>query len=245
MLRRLAALGALVLRADAVRGTSRGLEFTLGGSFGSRRMTVPLVGDFNVDNVLLVLGCLLALDVPLDAAVAALARGRAPAGRMEAIGGGAGPLAIVDYAHTPDALSKALRASRAHCAGRLHVVFGCGGDRDAGKRPQMGAIAAQLADAVIVTDDNPRTESPQAIVADIVAGLPAGGRAEVVHDRAAAIRAALAAARPGDVVLVAGKGHEDYQIVGSERRPFSDQAVVRQALGIDGRDAAAAAGPAS
>jgi UDP-N-acetylmuramoyl-L-alanyl-D-glutamate--2,6-diaminopimelate ligase len=232
LLGRLRARGALALQAGAVRSTTRGLEFGVAGSFGERELRLPLVGDFNVENALVVLGCLLALEVPVDDAVEALARCGAPTGRMETLGGGERPLAIVDYAHTPDALAKALRAARAHCSGRLHVVFGCGGDRDAGKRPQMGSIAAQLADVVVVTDDNPRTESPQRIVADILAGLPAGAGAEVVHDRAAAIRDTLALARAGDVVLVAGKGHEDYQVVGIERRPFSDQAEVRAALGL-------------
>ncbi|MCU0760503.1 MAG: UDP-N-acetylmuramoyl-L-alanyl-D-glutamate--2,6-diaminopimelate ligase [Steroidobacteraceae bacterium] len=232
LLGQLRAAGARALQAGAVRSTSRGLEFRVEGGFGARELRLPLVGDFNVENALVVLGCLLALDVPVDAAIEALARCGAPSGRMETLGGGERPLAIVDYAHTPDALAKALRAARAHCSGRLHVVFGCGGDRDPGKRPQMGAIAAQLADALVVTDDNPRTESPQRIVADILAGLPGGAGAEVVHDRAEAIRATLARARPGDVVLVAGKGHEDYQFVGAERRPFSDQAEVRAALGL-------------
>jgi UDP-N-acetylmuramoyl-L-alanyl-D-glutamate--2,6-diaminopimelate ligase len=136
----------------------------------------------------------------------------------------------VDYAHTPDALAKALRAARGHAQGRLIVVFGCGGERDAGKRPLMAAVAAELADEVVITDDNPRRESPARIVADIVSGLPAGHRAQVVHDRAAAIELAVATARVGDVVLVAGKGHEDYQIVGDARRPFSDQATLRAAL---------------
>jgi UDP-N-acetylmuramoyl-L-alanyl-D-glutamate--2,6-diaminopimelate ligase len=193
---------------------------------------LALVGVFNVDNALLVLGCLLALDLPLAAAVDALADCGAPPGRMETIGAEGRPLAIVDYAHTPDALAKALRAARAHCTGRLHVVFGCGGERDSGKRPQMAAIAAQLADVVVLTDDNPRGESPQRIVADILAGLPAGARAEVIHDREQAIRHALAAAAAGDVVLLAGKGHEDYQLVGNLRRPFSDQQVARAALGV-------------
>jgi UDP-N-acetylmuramoyl-L-alanyl-D-glutamate--2,6-diaminopimelate ligase len=215
-----------------VRTTADGLEFGVAGSFGTATVRVALVGEFNVDNALLVLGCLLALDLPLDAAVAALAHCRAPAGRMEAIGGAGRPLAIVDYAHTPDALAKALRAARAHCAGRLHVVFGCGGERDAGKRPQMAAIAAGLADVVVLTDDNPRGESAQRIVADIVAGLPTGVRATVIHDREQAIRTALAGAVAGDVVVVAGKGHEDYQIVGNLRRPFSDQQVARAALGV-------------
>ncbi|MCS6946699.1 MAG: UDP-N-acetylmuramoyl-L-alanyl-D-glutamate--2,6-diaminopimelate ligase, partial [Steroidobacteraceae bacterium] len=146
-------------------------------------------------------------------------------------GGGAQPLAIVDYAHTPDALRAALEAVRQHCRGRIHLVFGCGGDRDAGKRPLMGAVAAAGADAIWLTDDNPRGEAPAAIVADIRRGMPAGSQGEVEHDRARAIRRALAAARAGDAVLIAGKGHEDYQIYGAERRAFSDRAIVRAALG--------------
>jgi UDP-N-acetylmuramoyl-L-alanyl-D-glutamate--2,6-diaminopimelate ligase len=150
---------------------------------------------------------------------------------MEMFGGrGLTPLAIVDYAHTPDALAKALRAARAHCRGLLRVVFGCGGDRDAGKRPLMGALAAELADDIILTDDNPRSEDPAGIVADIVAG--AAGRAPLVveHDRALAIRLALQRSAPEDVVLIAGKGHEDYQVIGTTRRPFRDQDVVSAEL---------------
>jgi UDP-N-acetylmuramoyl-L-alanyl-D-glutamate--2,6-diaminopimelate ligase len=135
-------------------------------------------------------------------------------------------------------LQKALSAARAHCAGRLRVVFGCGGDRDAGKRPLMGAVAAELADDIIITDDNPRTESPDAIAADIGAGIPAGKPFRVELDRARAIREAIDEARESDVVVVAGKGHEDYQIYGQERRPFSDQKVVRAALAARGGGAA-------
>jgi UDP-N-acetylmuramoyl-L-alanyl-D-glutamate--2,6-diaminopimelate ligase len=156
---------------------------------------------------------------------------QAAPGRMETFGGRGAPLAVVDYAHTPDALQKALGAARAHARGRLIVVFGCGGDRDAGKRPLMGAIAAQLADDILITDDNPRTESPPVIAAGISAGIPAGRAFRVQLDRASAIREALEEARDGDVVVIAGKGHEDYQIYGQERRPFSDQDVVRSVLG--------------
>jgi len=160
---------------------------------------------------------------------------RAPPGRMQQLGGRSAanePLAVVDYAHTPDALAKSLRAARAHCRGKLHLVFGCGGDRDTGKRPLMAGVAAAMADAIIVTDDNPRSESPAGIAADILGGLPQGIRATVIHDRAAAIRQALTAAREGDVVLVAGKGHENYQIVGTERRAFSDRDVICDAYAI-------------
>jgi UDP-N-acetylmuramoyl-L-alanyl-D-glutamate--2,6-diaminopimelate ligase len=206
------------------------------------RLEAPLVGDFNADNLLAALGALLALGTPLAAALAALARVAPPPGRMEAIHADGRPLALVDYAHTPDALAKALQAARAHCAGRLIVVFGCGGDRDRGKRLQMAAVAAEFAAEVVITDDNPRTEPPEAIAADIAAGLPVGKPARIVHDRAAAIRGALAAAGAADAVLIAGKGHEDYQIVGAERRAFSDRAEALAALGLSPRvDAAAGA----
>jgi UDP-N-acetylmuramoyl-L-alanyl-D-glutamate--2,6-diaminopimelate ligase len=174
---------------------------------------------------------LLAWNIPLRDAARALARVRAARGRMEMFGGrGRSPLAIVDYAHTPDALANALRAARLHCRGQLRLVFGCGGDRDAGKRPLMGRIAAELADDILLTDDNPRSESPQRIVADIVAGIAAGAPLTIEHDRALAIRVALQRSAPDDVVLIAGKGHEDYQIVGAERRVFRDQSVVAAEL---------------
>ena len=244
------------VRARRVQAQSTGLVIGIESSWGVSEVSVSLVGDFNVENVLTVLASLLALGVPLTDASRALARCRAASGRMEVFGGrGSQPLVIVDYAHTPDALSKALRAARMHTRGRLHVVFGCGGDRDVGKRPLMGTIAAELADNIVITDDNPRTEDPRRIVADICAGLrsvgvgtgthpalgartnlasgPIVARAmsvRVEHDRARAITSTLDAAAAGDTVVVAGKGHEDYQIYGTERRPFSDQAVIREHL---------------
>ena len=209
---------------------SNGLAIEIDSSWGAALLRVPLIGDFNVDNVLTVLAILLAWDIPLQNAVAALAECHAPPGRMETIDGGrAAPLAIIDYAHTPDALGKALRTARTHCRGALHVVFGCGGDRDRGKRPIMGQLAGELADRVTLTDDNPRNEDPARITADILAGL-GSTPADVIHDRAAAIAAAIGRSVSGDVVLVAGKGHEDYQIYGSERRVFRDQDAVRAAL---------------
>ena len=249
---------AVLLAGGPLERGARGLGFALELSGGvdavaglaaagaaprvEARVEGPLVGDFNADNLLAALGALLALGTPLPAALAALARATAPPGRMEAMHADGRPLAIVDYAHTPDALAKALQAARAHCAGRLVVVFGCGGDRDRGKRPQMAAVAAELADEVVITDDNPRSEAPDAIAADIAAGLPAGKAARIVHDRAAAIRGAIAAASADDAVLVAGKGHEDYQLVGAERRPFSDRAEARAALALPRAPSAAAAG---
>jgi UDP-N-acetylmuramoyl-L-alanyl-D-glutamate--2,6-diaminopimelate ligase len=218
---------AQLVRASRVTPDPFGLVIGIESSWGSSELAVRLIGDFNVDNVLTVLAVLLAWNVPLAQAVRALAQCRAASGRMEMFGGrGVTPLAIVDYAHTPDALAKALRAGRLHCRGQLRVVFGCGGDRDAGKRPLMGRIAAELADDIIVTDDNPRTEDPARIVADIVAGIAHRSPAVVEHDRALAIRMALQRSGADDVVLIAGKGHEDYQIYGTERRRFSDQAIV-------------------
>ena len=196
-------------------------------------MSSRLLGDFNVDNLLTVLAVLLAWDLPLSEACEALARCSAPPGRMQPEGGGKQPLVLIDYSHTPDALAKALHAARAHCRGRLRCVFGCGGDRDPGKRGEMGRIAARGADLLIVTDDNPRSEDPAVITDAILQGVAqADGldRTRVIHDRALAIRSALATASVEDVVLVAGKGHEEYQIVGAERRIFSDTEVVRAAL---------------
>jgi len=223
--------GARVVSAARVAAAISGLIIDVESSWGAARLEVPLIGEFNADNVLTVLAVLLAWDIPLAKAAAALESCRAAPGRMEAFGGrDAAPLAIVDYAHTPDALAKALRAARRHCRGRLRVIFGCGGDRDPGKRPMMGRIAAELADELVVTDDNPRSEPPERIVADILTGIPAGAAARVEHDRALAIRTSLGRSGPEDVVLIAGKGHEEYQIYGSERRPFSDQSVARAAL---------------
>ncbi|MBS0364454.1 MAG: UDP-N-acetylmuramoyl-L-alanyl-D-glutamate--2,6-diaminopimelate ligase [Proteobacteria bacterium] len=219
------------VRASRVVPTESGLIINLDTSWGSAQLPVRLIGEFNADNVITVLAVMLGWEIPLAEAVRALSASRAAIGRMEMFGGGTAPLAIVDYAHTPDALAKALRATRQHCRGRLRVVFGCGGDRDAGKRPLMGQIAAELADEVILTDDNPRTEDPVQIVAQIRAGIPGQQRVLVEHDRARAIESALARSTAADAVLIAGKGHEDYQIVGRERRPFSDQRVVARALG--------------
>ena len=228
----LSAPGARYVRALQVTLEPGGLLLELHSSWGSATLRSPLLGEFNADNLLTVLAALLAAGIELPVACAALAACAAPPGRMQLAGGGRLPLAIVDYAHSPDALDKALRAARAHCRGRLLCVFGCGGDRDRGKRAAMGRIAESLADALYITDDNPRSEDPQRIVADILGGLRAPQQALVQHDRAAAIGMALAAAQADDVVLVAGKGHEDYQLIGSDRRAFSDMAQVQAALRV-------------
>jgi UDP-N-acetylmuramoyl-L-alanyl-D-glutamate--2,6-diaminopimelate ligase len=221
------------VQARDIRFDASGTRFRLASSFGDAEVATRLLGEFNVDNVLAVLAVLLGSGIELRRAVAGLHTLTPPSGRLEVITAAGAPLVVVDYAHTPDALEKALLVLRRHCAGRLIVVFGCGGDRDRGKRPQMGAVAARHADAVVVTDDNPRTESGDAIVEQILAGCAGSATPVAVRrDRRAAIADAIRGAREGDVVLVAGKGHESVQIVGSEHRPFSDQAEVRAALGV-------------
>jgi UDP-N-acetylmuramoyl-L-alanyl-D-glutamate--2,6-diaminopimelate ligase len=226
----LARAAAGFVRAMDVELSTRGITLEYDSSWGAGALTTALVGEFNVDNLMTVLAILLDWGLSAEQSAQALSRVHAAPGRMETFGGTRAPLAVVDYAHTPDALRKALNAARAHTRGRLVVVFGCGGDRDPGKRPIMGGIAAELADDIVITDDNPRTEKPEAITAGIAGGIPAGHPYRIEHDRGRAIREAVIDARDEDVVLVAGKGHEDYQLYGQERRMFSDQQAVTRAL---------------
>ncbi len=215
--------------------TPAGLRLRVRSTWGDGELSTRLSGRFNASNLLAALAALLALEMPLAEALARLAKTTPAPGRMERIGGGPDqPLAVIDYAHTPHALEQALTALRPQSGGRLWCVLGCGGDRDAGKRPLMGAIAERLADRVIVTDDNPRTEDPDRIIAAILAGMRQPDAALVIRDRRQAIEQALAEAGGGDTVLIAGKGHEDYQIMGTERLPFSDQAVARECLSSEG-----------
>lgn len=218
--------------AHSISFTEQGLELSVSAGREKLVIRAPLFGRFNALNLLAVFGVLLSMNMTASEAVRALAAVRPVRGRMERLGGGDRPLVIVDYAHTPDALAQILTAAREHCAGRLICVFGCGGDRDRGKRPEMGRIAESLADAVIVTDDNPRTEDGDAIVAQILSGMNAPSDATVERDRGAAICGAIARAQVGDVVVVAGKGHEDYQIVGTQRMEFSDRQAALSALGM-------------
>ena len=219
------------LHATAVTVARQGISMELAGSFGQQRLTTRLMGRFNAENSLIVIGCLLSFGVSLADAVQALAQCAPAPGRMEVLAAASDkPTTVIDYAHTPDALTKALTAAREHCDGELWCVFGCGGDRDAGKRPLMGAIADDLADQLIVTDDNPRTEKPQAITASILQGVSVHS-ARVIHDRGTAIATAITDAQPRDLVLIAGKGHEDYQIYGDSRRRFSDRDEALRSLG--------------
>ena len=220
----------VVLRATELSESGHGISFSLDGV----RFQAPVVGRFNASNLLAVIGALLAGDETLEDCAAVLRNIVPPAGRMQAIGGNVeqgSPLIVVDYAHTPDALEKVLTTLRGTATargGKLVCLFGCGGDRDPGKRPQMGAIAERLADAVVVTSDNPRGENPQAIIASILAGMKSYPAVE--PDRAAAIQATIASADACDVILLAGKGHEPYQEIVGVRRPFSDLDCAKSAL---------------
>jgi UDP-N-acetylmuramoyl-L-alanyl-D-glutamate--2,6-diaminopimelate ligase len=225
-LERGAELTAEILALDA-----DGMALRLDGPWGRSEIRSGLIGQFNASNLLATAATLALLGLDWDEVAAQLEMMQPVPGRMLRLGGGTGqPVVIVDYAHTPDALSQALKAIRAHLSGRLVCVFGCGGNRDRGKRAAMGQAAEALADRVIVTSDNPRFESVTSIINDVLAGMDAPGAAEVEPDRAVAIMRAIGASRPGDIVLVAGKGHETCQEIAGKRIPFSDEAAVRAAL---------------
>lgn len=224
--------GAADVRAVDVVSTRSGSEFTCVA--GRRRIPVrvPIAGGYNVFNALAVLAAFISLGRPIEQAAEGIAALPGVPGRMEAIDAGQPFTVLVDYAHTPDSLENVLRAARRICDGALIVVFGCGGDRDRGKRPMMGNVAARLADRVVVTSDNPRSEDPRAIIDEIMEGVDGDSGAVVSDpDRRSAIQRAVAEARRGDIVLLAGKGHEVYQEIGATRQPFSDAAVAREALG--------------
>ncbi|MFM6196195.1 MAG: UDP-N-acetylmuramoyl-L-alanyl-D-glutamate--2,6-diaminopimelate ligase, partial [Planktothrix sp.] len=212
-----------------------GVSGTLHTPAGAIAFRSPLVGQFNLQNWLAAAATGLHLGLDLSAMVQALAQFPGVPGRMQLVQVTDAPLpqdisAIVDYAHTPDSLDNALRAARPFVQGRLICVFGCGGDRDRTKRPKMGKIAAELADVAVVTSDNPRTEDPERILQDVLAGIPETIKPMVIADRAQAIHTAILEAQPGDGVLIAGKGHEDYQILGTEKIHFDDREQAREAL---------------
>jgi len=220
-----------LVRAENVALDASGIAFDL--VLGDARFAVrsPLLGRFNVDNLLAVAGVLHALGETPEAIAAALPRLQAIPGRMNRLGGdGVLPLVVIDYSHKPDPLQQALESLRGHLRGRLICVFGCGGERDRGKRPLMAAIAEAHAERVYVTDDNPRGEDGDAIVAEIVAGFVRPQAAVVERDRAAAIARAIGEAGPNDIVLIAGKGHETYQEIAGKKYPFDDSTVALQVL---------------
>ncbi|MDG6430863.1 UDP-N-acetylmuramoyl-L-alanyl-D-glutamate--2,6-diaminopimelate ligase [Glaesserella parasuis] len=223
------------IKAKAVQFTLQGATIEFESSWGNGELKSRLIGAFNVSNLLTAFAGLLALGYDLQKLVETAPLLNGVCGRMECLiseeNAEESPMVIVDYAHTPDALEKALDAARLHCEGELWCVFGCGGDRDTGKRPLMARIAEQLADRVIVTDDNPRTEDPDVIFNDVMKGFRKPKAVQSMHIRQYAIEQAIAQAEPKDVILIAGKGHEDYQIIGTKKYHFSDQEWARKFLG--------------
>ncbi len=207
---------------------SQGVHFTLNTHLGDIKINSPLLGDFNIDNLLAVIAVLLVEDISLEKIAQKIMAVKAIAGRMESFSSqkSVAATAVVDYAHTPDALEKALQACRQHCDGNLYVVFGCGGDRDKGKRALMAQAAEKYADYLVITNDNPRTEIPMSIIEDIIKGLTSQAQYEVVVDREQAVLATLNKARGNDVVLLAGKGHEDYIILGKDKIDYNERQIV-------------------
>lgn len=216
------------LAYDQLEITPLGYQFRLSSHLGQQQLKLQVLGEFNIQNVLAALGAMLQLGYSFAALTQAVQQLSSVPGRIEQFYQAERKvMAVVDYAHTPDALEQTLIAVRHHCQGQLWLVFGCGGDRDKGKRPLMGAIAEHLADQLIITADNPRTEDVMAICQDIAAGCSAG-HYQLILERKTAIRTALTQAKAGDLVLIAGKGHEDYQIIGHEVLPYDERAFVRQ-----------------
>lgn len=220
------------LKATDVDYHDKGATIHFTSSWGEGSFESPLMGAFNVSNLLLAMATLLMMDYPLEQLLATTDALMPVCGRMEVFSVAGKPTVVVDYAHTPDALEKALAAARLHCKGKLWCVFGCGGDRDKGKRPLMGASAEQYADKVVITDDNPRSEDPLDIINDIMAGILDSSRVFAIPGRPEAVTNTILQAQPDDVILVAGKGHEDYQIIGSRRLDYSDRLTVARLLGV-------------
>ncbi|RMH63129.1 MAG: UDP-N-acetylmuramoyl-L-alanyl-D-glutamate--2,6-diaminopimelate ligase [Calditrichaeota bacterium] len=206
-----------------------GMTITLSHEAREWTIRTALVGRFNVENIAAAVSVARALHIPIPVITRAMERFKSVPGRLERHPLKNGALALIDYAHTPDALEKALNTAREITTNRLAVVFGCGGDRDRGKRPQMARVAEKSADLVWVTDDNPRTENPRHIIKDIMNGFENPSAVQVIMDRKQAIRSAVRAMTSGDVLLIAGKGHENYQIIGREKRPFNEAAIIREA----------------
>lgn len=224
--------GPADVRAEDVTVSARGVNFTVRGKWGSYPLQLKLTGLFNVYNALAAFTATAALGVPGEVIKTALEAVSGVPGRFETVDAGQDFTIIVDYAHTPDGLENILITARQIARGRLITVFGCGGDRDRTKRPLMGGIAARYSDYTVLTSDNPRTEEPLQIIKEIETGLKAAGKAEytVEPDRRKAIRLAAGLARRGDVVVIAGKGHEDYQIIGTNRLPFDDRQEALEAI---------------
>ncbi|MFM2590845.1 UDP-N-acetylmuramoyl-L-alanyl-D-glutamate--2,6-diaminopimelate ligase [Vibrio sp. TBV020] len=216
--------------AKSVAYSESGITLSIDGMFGAGDCVVPLIGEFNASNVLLAMTTLLSLGIDKQLLLETASSLKPVLGRMELFTGSNKAKVVVDYAHTPDALEKALNALRVHCQGQLWAIFGCGGDRDKGKRPMMAAIGESLADRVILTDDNPRSESPAEIVKDMLVGMNQPDSAVVEHNRFDALKFALTNSHADDIILLAGKGHEDYQVMANETIHYSDRESAIQLL---------------
>jgi UDP-N-acetylmuramoyl-L-alanyl-D-glutamate--2,6-diaminopimelate ligase len=226
-------LGIRMVYGTLTQMDVQGLTMQLHTSWGSAALCSKLIGRFNASNLLGALAVLLVSKIQIDDAVRELGLQKAIAGRMQTLGGKNAPSVVVDYAHTPDALEKVLNTLREvaeSSGGKIICVFGCGGDRDRGKRPMMGTVASRFADVRIITSDNPRSEEPRAIIDAIIMGMH--GEYQVIEDRARAITHAIAKAQAVDTVLLAGKGHEDYQEIKGIRQPFSDSEIAHRALSM-------------
>ncbi|MCI7352417.1 MAG: UDP-N-acetylmuramoyl-L-alanyl-D-glutamate--2,6-diaminopimelate ligase [[Actinobacillus] rossii] len=221
------------LKLTVLSFTNKGANIEFASSWGNGQLESHLIGAFNVSNLLVVTATLLTLGYSLSQLTTTVSQLTGVCGRMKMLTAENKATVIVDYAHTPDALEKALAAARIHCHGKLWCIFGCGGDRDSGKRPLMAQIAEKMADNVIATDDNPRTEEPAQIMADIKAGFSNSELVQIIHHREDAIKTAIQSADKNDVILIAGKGHEDYQIIGTEKLHFSDQETAKKYLYLE------------
>lgn len=223
--------GSSELKGSVLQMDSLGMTLRLESPWGGGEVRTGLLGKFNLSNLMAAAGALALLGMPWSQVMHQVEIMRAVPGRMQCLGGEVTqPVVVVDYAHTPDALSQALTALRSHLHGQLICVFGCGGDRDSGKRPMMARVAESLADRLVMTTDNPRDEEPRSIIEDMLAGLEQPGQAQVIEDRAAAIRQAVLESGSGDIVLIAGRGHEAWQETKGQKIPFSDEAAVNAAL---------------
>ena len=218
--------------ATSVVYSTEGIQLSVSSDWGDVAFSVPLIGAFNASNILVAFATLLSLGYDIQALAQTASQLDAVIGRMELFTADNKAKVVVDYAHTPDALDKALQALRVHCEGKLWCIFGCGGDRDTGKRPMMASIAEQQADMVILSDDNPRSEDPSLITNDMLAGLKTPESAHVIHDRFEACQFALSQANESDIILLAGKGHEDYQVLADKTVHYSDRETAQKLLGL-------------
>lgn len=220
-----------ILKATEITTSASGIKMHIESSLGCAELQSDLIGDFNASNLLATLAVMLIHGMSFEAAIKRLEKIRTVPGRVEAIRAANRPLVVIDYAHTPQALASVLKTLKSVCQNKLYCVFGCGGDRDTGKRPLMAAAAEQYADSIVLTDDNPRTEDPENIIDQIRNGFASESNVMIIRDRSKAIAHAINSAGENDIILVAGKGHEDYQLIANEKIPFSDIQVVKACMG--------------